>query len=1295
MSQALPEASARSQSASLAAARGQLANLIVARKRTASFIRLTSMCKNMARVRFRRTWDPFLLKPVDNEEERSRCPRFFNTLLGVFLGVLVCAFGFFSKASFVLMITLVGPTPLNFSTKPLGLLIVGGMLVVPNLLTLVKSLWAMVFKPSVFPFKSVLITVCLLEAIVALGTAVLTVVAMPHFNILSNIMILNSVCFIPSFLQIVQHIRKPEWKMALPVLSILFTTLGFVLFGVGHYIAFLGSRIGNSPINIYMFIAAVAVCFVSINWWENYTTFSQNGHLQFLKKNLGESRNAVYMCSSVVRILVTGAVVGSSVPIMGENWSTLTCASWDEVNLAMSLFAIQAVSSAFCHWFGVVACKMHAFKCGFAFPMVCNTLTVMLTFMAFFAFQYKDAEKRSGDIETFSLPIFCHHLNVWPDKDSSKAQRLLLEISHNICNTTVVGDQYVSGFALLAVSGLCWWVGLVLSTFNIWSLKLQRIERTTTLFVRRLYEAAFIDQSMLLNIKVQHFEWMDPGEDTCTTEHVKIYLCATMWHETFDEMLKIITSIFRLDKYRPKNGRSNKERFDFEAHIYFDDAFLKQTEELKERRVNNYAECLATVVEEVHRVFTYDKETQLSCYLESNSRTLQPSLTVTPYGGHLQYTLPRGNSLFVHLKDKERIRHKKRWSQIMYLYYLLGWKLYRKYDSLAARTRGAGHENLIQKLKIEANNTYILALDGDIDFQPSSLLLLVDRLRMYPHVGAASGRIHPTGVGPMVWNQKFEYAVGHWLQKSSEHVLGCVLCSPGCFSLFRAAALMDDNVLKMYTKKATEASQFVQYDQGEDRWLCTLLLQQGWRVEYNAASDAFTSAPQEFKEFYNQRRRWGPSTLANTWDLLHNGKETARKNPSISSPFLLYQIVTMASSILSPATVCLMIAGAFSFLFNWNENVSILLAISPPALYLLLCFVAKPNTQICIAAFMSICYAFLMTATFLSIIGDMVQEETFMTPTGLFLIFMSLLYIVTAMLHPKEFHLLIYGLLYIICVPSGYLLLTIYSMANLHVVSWGTRETSTPKEEKKEESKAHARYWKKWRCFCWDIEMKVHNKNNELMTRIKESLTSRLEETSPQKSQESKAANLQENPNQPKESWIGQLNQKSRHSLFQEKKLSDEERLFWECLIKNYLEPIKEDKATEETIKSDLKSLRNKTTFVYFMINLLWIGATFFLQLIGPSIHITLPKMYTNGTISMTEHLSVEPIGFMFLLSFAFLLLLQFLALLYHRVYTFIHFVAFRGTIGKRSTQRTERENNTPPVQSIELKTIFETLPAP
>ncbi|KAL4575675.1 hypothetical protein GN956_G27260, partial [Arapaima gigas] len=101
---------------------------------------------------------------------------------------------------------------------------------------------------------------------------------------------------------------------------------------------------------------------------------------------------------------------------------------------------------------------------------------------------------------------------------------------------------------------------------------------------------------------------------------------------------------------------------------------------------------------------------------------------------------------------------------------------------------------------------------------------------------------------------------------------------------------------------------FLGCSEGEDRWLCTLLLQQGWRVEYNAASDSYTNAPQEFKEFYNQRRRWGPSTMANTLDLLATGSLTTERNKSISKPYIFYQTISMASSILGPATVCLMIA---------------------------------------------------------------------------------------------------------------------------------------------------------------------------------------------------------------------------------------------------------------------------------------------------------------------------------------------------------------------------------------------------
>lgn len=76
-----------------------------------------------------------------------------------------------------------------------------------------------------------------------------------------------------------------------------------------------------------------------------------------------------------------------------------------------------------------------------------------------------------------------------------------------------------------------------------------------------------------------------------------------------------------------------------------------------------------------------------------------------------------------------------------------------------------------RKLEI-SHNTYLLALDGDIDFQPHAVQLLIGRMKVNPDLGAACGRfkrisklfyfcfqrylnlgrIHPVGSGPMVFS---------------------------------------------------------------------------------------------------------------------------------------------------------------------------------------------------------------------------------------------------------------------------------------------------------------------------------------------------------------------------------------------------------------------------------------------------------------------------------------------------------------------------------------------------------------
>ncbi len=56
----------------------------------------------------------------------------------------------------------------------------------------------------------------------------------------------------------------------------------------------------------------------------------------------------------------------------------------------------------------------------------------------------------------------------------------------------------------------------------------------------------------------------------------------------------------------------------------------------------------------------------------------------------------------------------------------------------------------------------------------------------------------------------------------ANHILGSVLCCPGCFSVYRVAALRD--VLATYATEVDNAKEFLHKDMGEDRWLCTLLV---------------------------------------------------------------------------------------------------------------------------------------------------------------------------------------------------------------------------------------------------------------------------------------------------------------------------------------------------------------------------------------------------------------------------------------------------------------------------------------
>ncbi|XP_051245642.1 chitin synthase chs-2-like isoform X2 [Dicentrarchus labrax] len=1093
------------------------------------------------------------------------------------------------------------------------------------------------------------------EFIVSLGAAILTIVAMPHLDIVTNVTILNGVAVLSALLQVVTQCTAKERNrfLAPSITAFILILLGYVLF----LVLYIMKDPTGIKRGIWVGLAVGGAFLVSFNWWENYLRLiSENSSSVFLKelcKDVRRSQTMLHILSSLLRIVVTACVLGAYVPLAKMDWDIVTSIPRRETRIIAIIIGVQLVSSALCHWFAVAACKMHALRRCFILPLYLASLAVMALLIIPVIVYYQDYRISLNGTESINFTGYCNVVVDGRNQSGSVFPHLVLDVTHTLC---FLDMSKITDIGMLTGSAVSWWLGLVLATVHIWNLSLYRIQRTQDLFIRRLYEGGFIEQSLLLNArfdiqtteKQKKFRPLDP---------VKVFLCATMWHETYDEMMKIIISIFRLDRYRPKKEGETSD-VTFEGHIYFDDAF-SDVPGSRGRHVNEYAEMLVEIIREVYSIFlNLDKDV-----FKKQQQIPDQKIVRTPYGGHVVVNMPHGNSLMIHFKDKQLIRHKKRWSQVMYLYYLLGWKVTTNYYKRLEK--GEDEAELKRELQKEKHNTYLLALDGDTDFQPAAVMLLIDRLKLYPLVGAACGRIHPTGSGPMVWYQKFEYAVGHWLHKTAEHVFGCVLCSPGCFSLFRAAALMDDNVMKRYTIKATKAKHHIQYDQGEDRWLCTLLLKQGWRVEYNAASDAYTNAPEEFKEFYNQRRRWGPSTMANIVDLLGSGTLVTKRNPSMSKPYMFYQLFSLVSSILAPSTVVLMIAGSLTVLLDIHPNIALVLSLTPPAIFLGISFKIKSDTQILIAAVLSILYAFVMMIAALSIIGNMVKDKTIMTPSSLFLIALATFYLLTALMHPQEVGLVCFGLLYILCIPSAYMLLAIYSMVNMNNVSWGTRETAAPgatapQTQVQKAKSTFAQFFTRSKC-C-----------RQLCRRGSEEELSGVVAPEPQLQPQNTIVEEVRSPAQeqrqmvpaftcPNQCWVTQLQSLSDDMRLQEDSLDQEEEQFFREMITKYLEPLPENKKKQKKMAEELKDLRNKITFIYFICNAFWLIATFVLQLLEWSVLIQVPKVDINLQFT-GEYMYIDPLGFMFILAFALLVLIQFIAMVYHRIYTLIHFVAFLDT---------------------------------
>ncbi|KAK3611792.1 hypothetical protein CHS0354_014144 [Potamilus streckersoni] len=1155
----------------------------------------------------------------------------------------------------------------------------------PYLLSALSSGWHILFKKD-FNTKGSssgwngIVLVIIVETLHSLGLCMLAFVVLPRLDPFACVIICFQVAALPGLLGTVSrptHMSRTGILRALLIIGVLLQITAIAL-TCSYYV--LEEKKNLSYLHTVFLVLSPIL--VSLCWWENYLNIEGEKDSLFGKfahyiSEIQNRRKKFNIAGNLCKILLTFIFLQLVFGINCENgiacMNTLFGNShdlstlkgfWDsplgrtnfisapsfgqcDSYLPIIIAVVSIVCSGLCYKAAKIGCTILAQIACMSLPLAISSPVAIGVLIG-----YMDHSFQQSSL-TCDLPF-----PFWSDKD--------LKMS---------GYVKKSHYWMIIVAGILGYVSFLIISYHIWLPGKKYIQKSEKLFARSVYCGVLLVQCIPLNRKRLEEDKVTGKETPAAIQGPStkqkavstmplIYICATMWHETKSEMTKLMQSILRLDEdqgnrshFRSLWGDFDDDVFNFEVHIFFDDAYKTEiTDGKKSIKLNGYVTDLLEVVQETTR--------DNSC-LKSKFQT--------QYGGRLDWILPNGNKMIAHLKNKEKIRVRKRWSQVMYMYYFLGFKILGE-----AKNTVKDINELTNKLEMDphlreqASNTFILALDGDVDFKPEAVKYLLDRMKKYPNVGAACGRIHPTGNGPVVWYQKFEYAVSHWLQKVAEDKMGCVLCSPGCFSLFRGLSLMDKNVMKVYTTPPTEGRHHIQYDQGEDRWLCTLLLQQGYRVEYVAASDALTEAPEGFNEFFNQRRRWSPSTMANILDLLLDWRHVIKTNSDISTIYIFYQAFLMFSSLLTPGTIFLMIVGAINTAYAAIDLwVVLLINIIPMVVFIALCFNFKSESQLTFAGLLSIAYSLVMMLVLIGLAITIV-EHGLCSVTAIFFIFVAGVFVISALLHPQEFTCIFHGFIYFLAIPATSLIMVLYSLCNLNVTSWGTRETAQTPPGKDTGTSGKPRNWfdvsrGALRCLCCSTE----TDQGYILQKL-DQLEGQLVK---QEQEKPSVENTEKSSPDPKDKEIDL--ERVRYDWIRDEKLlkgatrcklDKEEKRFWKGMIKKYLLPLVQTPEEKQRVEADLTALRNKVCLFFILANAMFISIIFTLQQIttnSKSLSIPLPCQTRNG---VKEY--VEPISLAFTFIFGILLLAQFICMLLHRFGTLVHICA-RTEIFKMDNEKT------------------------
>ena len=215
---------------------------------------------------------------------------------------------------------------------------------------------------------------------------------------------------------------------------------------------------------------------------------------------------------------------------------------------------------------------------------------------------------------------------------------------------TVCMSMETTVWAIWALAVIAWLAPYFTYGNNVNQNTKSLLKPLNDLFLQPSWNSIFLEQHLFLSYRAAEVksEILGFGADSRhTATHTgigsdsKVFICTTMYREADFEMKRLLTSLSKISKSKRLMS------IYMEAHIFLDNG-------VKDVDVTEFATLLLSLLKDTVRVEYPD----LTTY-------------ATPYGVQFSCRLPTGLPLFIHLKDSTKFKPKKRWSQVMYISYIL------------------------------------------------------------------------------------------------------------------------------------------------------------------------------------------------------------------------------------------------------------------------------------------------------------------------------------------------------------------------------------------------------------------------------------------------------------------------------------------------------------------------------------------------------------------------------------------------------------------------------------------------